>query len=168
MCEIWKKVMLYEDKYRVSNLGRAYSCKYKKIMKLHDNGTGKGYKYIWGCRNGVKEKLYIHILVAQAFIPNPDNLPEVNHKDENPHNNCVDNLEWCTHKQNCEYSNNKSIVMYTFDWDYEREFESMQEIEKELGVRWQSVSACCRGQHKYAKTKDGVKHRFRYKEPQAS
>lgn len=161
--EIWKPVVGYEGLYMVSNFGRVYSCKYKKLMKLHDNGSGKGYKYIWGCRNGVKEKLYVHIMVAQAFIDNPNNLPEVNHKDENPHNNFVDNLEWCTHRYNSAYSNNVKVLMYTLDWVFEREWNSLKEIEDELGIPYQNVSANCRG--KYESTHG---HIFRYKEPQAS
>lgn len=168
MKEIWKDVLGYEGVYKVSNWGRVWSVRKKILMKLHDNGTGKGYKYIWGYKDGNREKLYIHIIVAQAFIPNPKNLPEVNHKDENPANNCVDNLEWCTHQYNSAYSNNKAIEMLTIDWKHEAYYESMQQTEMEVGVLWQSVSACCRGRYKYAIGRDGVKHRFRYKESQAS
>lgn len=64
--------------------------------------------------------MYIHRLVAQAFIPNPDNLPCVNHKDENPNNNNVDNLEWCTQKYNCNYGTRVDRIMETKKQQYKK------------------------------------------------
>ena len=163
MKEIWKDVLGYEGVYKVSNCGRVWSVRKKILMKLHDNGAGKGYKYIWGHKDGNREKLYIHIIVAQAFIPNPKNLPEVNHKDENPENNCVENLEWCTHKYNSRYSNEVEILRFSKDGAFIDEWSSMQEIEKTLNIRYQNVSANCRG---LTKTCHGFI--FKYKESQAS
>lgn len=99
MEEIWKSIPGFED-YTVSNLGRVMN-KHGRIMKLSNHK--QGYKLI-----GLKKdkKLYcrqVHRLVALAFIPNPDNLPQVNHKDECKTNNCVDNLEWCDAKYNINY-----------------------------------------------------------------
>ena len=99
MEEIWRKIPGFED-YTVSNLGRVMN-KHGRIMKQSNHK--QGYKLI-----GLKKdkKLYgkqVHRLVALAFIPNPDNLPQVNHKDECKNNNCVDNLEWCDAKYNINY-----------------------------------------------------------------
>lgn len=99
MEEIWKEIQDYPG-YKVSNLGRVMN-KHGRIMKPSNHK--QGYKLI-----GLKKdkKLYcrqVHRLVALAFIPNPDNLPQVNHKDECKTNNCVDNLEWCDAKYNINY-----------------------------------------------------------------
>lgn len=161
--EDWRPVVGYESLYMVSNLGRVWSIRKKAIMKPNDNCAGKGYKYIWGYKDGNKNRLYIHIIVAQAFISNPNNLPEVNHKDENPKNNMVDNLEWCTHEYNSRYSNEKTILRFSEDGTFIDEWPSMLEIERILKIPYQNVSACCRGVNK---TCHGFI--FKYKEPQAS
>ena len=111
MEEIWKDVVGYEGYYQVSSLGRIRSVDREIIDK---NGVKKsihgkimrhtfhpdGYPAISLCRNGVYRRLKIHRLVALAFIPNPNNLPEVSHLDETRTNNCVDNLVWSSHKDN--------------------------------------------------------------------
>jgi len=118
--EIWKPVLGFEDYYEVSNKGRVKSLSRKVKSVSHgkviyrNTGTGilKGgfygghksrYLGVVLCAKGLQQQYMIHRLVAEAFIPNPDNLPEVNHKDENKMNNCVDNLEWCTTRYNLNY-----------------------------------------------------------------
>lgn len=111
--EEWKDIVGYENLYQVSNLGNVKSLD-KVIMRKHGERLTvrgrvlkpmitKGYCYVrlTDCGNWKNER--IHRLVAQAFIPNPNNLPEVNHKDENKLNNRADNLEWCTHNYNLNY-----------------------------------------------------------------
>jgi len=109
--EIWKPVKNYEGYYEVSNLGRVkrleriqvYSDGRTQTLKEHickGSVTTCGYLRIALTKNKKRIGKYIHTLVAQAFIPNPNNLHEVNHKDYNKKNNCVDNLEWCTHQEN--------------------------------------------------------------------
>ena len=97
--EIWKPIKGYEDYYEVSNLGRVKSLRNNLIMKLVPSGK-KGYLGINLRVNGTSKSFRINRLVAETFIPNPNNLPEVNHKDYDKTNNCVDNLEWCTHEYN--------------------------------------------------------------------
>lgn len=118
MQEVWKDIYGYEGLYQISNIGNVKSCdryvfagigsnhKYQHIKEhlLKQKGGGKYIQVILS-KNGKTKAFTIHRLVAQAFIPNPDNLPCINHKDENPKNNRVDNLEWCTYKYNNEYNN---------------------------------------------------------------
>ena len=100
--EIWKDIKGYEGKYQVSNFGRVWSIKNQKYLKYWVNRCGY---HLVGLRskNGKQKHEQIHRLVALAFIENPNNYPQVNHKDENKGNNCVENLEWVTAKQNCNY-----------------------------------------------------------------
>ena len=101
MQEIWKDIKGYEGLYQVSNLGNVYSIKNNKLLKLHI--SHKGYVVVCLYKNNKQHTQQIHRLIAQAFIPNPNNLPCVNHKDENPGNNDFRNLEWCTYKYNNNY-----------------------------------------------------------------
>ena len=102
--EEWKDIQGYEGRYQVSNLGRIRSS-YKgswNILKPIDNG--QGYKHIKLFKDGERKHYYIHRLVAQTFIDNPNNYTEVNHIDENKANNCMENLEWCDREYNLSYN----------------------------------------------------------------
>ena len=120
--EIWKPVVGYEGLYEVSNLGRVKSLgntlkcsRFRGIETImRPEVTNLSY-----CRISLrKDRKYkhwsVHRLVAIAFLPNPNNLPVVNHKDENPSNNCVDNLEWCTHQYNLTYGTARKRGAETF------------------------------------------------------
>lgn len=101
--EIWKDVVGYEGLYQVSNLGRIKSLfRYKRILKPIVGSQGYLYVSLYNKNKKMKSKR-MHQLIAQAFIPNPNKLPFVNHKDENVTNNNVNNLEWCNAKYNCNY-----------------------------------------------------------------
>ena len=118
--EIWKDIEGYEGYYQVSNLGRVRSLdrmigwrfgvkQFKKGTLLKPKKT-RGYDCVGLSINRHSSYKRIHRLVAIAFIPNPDNLPQINHKDNNPHNNKADNLEWCDAKYNCNYGDhNKKL-----------------------------------------------------------
>ena len=101
--EKWKLIKNLNDYYAVSTCGRIMSMRDRRIMKLSTKKDG--YKLLVASINGKKIGLHVHRLVAQAFIPNPLNLPVVNHKDENPANNNISNLEWCTWQYNNTYNN---------------------------------------------------------------
>jgi len=123
LTEEWKDIEGYEGFYQVSNLGRVKSLARvvmrsdgkpnpvnEKILKY---GIIKGYCAVVLCKDRKKKMYKVHRLVAIAFLSNPHNLPEVNHKDENKKNNCVDNLEWCTSLYNINYGSHNERVTNT-------------------------------------------------------
>lgn len=108
--EEWRDVVGFEGLYQVSNLGRVKSCERvtsngRPINEhlLKGTGTGTDYRSVSLWKNNYWNNKLIHRLVAEAFLPNPDNLPEVNHKDSNPKNNRLDNLEWVSSKENTSH-----------------------------------------------------------------
>ena len=114
MIEEWRPIVGYEELYEVSNLGRVRSIdRYVKYsngqIHLHKGKvlspvkSNLGYLLVSLCCNGKYKMFLVHRLVTEAFIPNPENLPEVNHKDEDKANNSVDNLEWCDRSYNNNY-----------------------------------------------------------------
>lgn len=185
--EIWKDIKGYEKLYQVSNMGRIKSyprikgCIYfdEMILNLHDNG--KQYLYIDLYNNNKKKKYYIHRLVAEAFINNPNNLPEINHKDEDRYNNFANNLEWCTHKYNLNYGNHnlkqslskkgkrtgkdnassiKVICLTT-----RKIFDSISKAKKYYNLPNQSssISRCCKNKLKYTgRLSDGTQLKWMY------
>lgn len=101
MKEIFKDILGYEGLYQVSNLGNVKSMYTNKILSAATKK--RGYQYVNLYKDKLSKMHQIHRLVATAFIPNPNNLPIVNHKDEDPTNNKAENLEWCTHTYNINY-----------------------------------------------------------------
>ena len=119
--EIFKDIKGYEGLYQVSNYGRVKSLYRIQIMPtggkriieeriLKTIKNKKGYIGVHLSKNNKDKTVYIHRLVAQAFIPNPNNYPQVNHKDEDKTNNHVDNLEWCTAKYNSNYGHRNDKI----------------------------------------------------------
>lgn len=111
MSENWKPVKDYEGIYEVSDTGLVRSLDRVDRLNRFKKGTlkapcdnGRGYLCVNLKAHGKQAQKTIHRLVATAFIPNPDNLPEVNHKDGNKANNHVDNLEWCTVSDNKKHA----------------------------------------------------------------
>lgn len=155
MEEIWKDIKGYEGKYQISSHGNVKSLDYNRTGKerLLEFKIDMYYYRIRLYNNGVGKMHYIHRLVAETFIPNPYNLPCVNHKDENKHNNHVDNLEWCTHLYNMNYGNrnekiseslSKKVYQYTLDGEFVRDWKSSMECGRN-GFNQTSVYACCIG-----------------------
>lgn len=110
MQEIWKDCKGYEGKYQVSSMGRVWSVRAQKYLTGTVSASGYVYVHLTAL-NGKRKKERLHRLVAIAFLDNPEELPQVNHKDENKLNNCIDNLEWCSAAYNCNYgTRNQRIV----------------------------------------------------------
>lgn len=155
MNEIWKTTDGYPN-YMISNMGRVKSLNYKqtgkeKILKGVKNRDG--YLQIGLCKEGKIKHYLIHRLVAQAFLDNPNNLIEVNHKDEDKSNNCVDNLEWCSREYNINYGSRtektqKPILQFSKNGEFIRKWNSATQVEKELGFNQSSITKCCKGKNK--------------------
>ena len=148
MKEIWRDIKGYERKYMVSNLGRVKSLNYRNtgkegIMKGRDDGNG--YLKVQLCKDGKVKNCRINRLVAMAFIPNPNNLPEVNHKDKIRTNNRVDNSEWCTSQYNIEYSQAKAVIGINKVSGLILEFPSLMEASRQMGISQGNITMCCQG-----------------------
>ena len=187
MLEIWRTAIYdgetYEGLYKVSNLGRIMNLNYRntgkaKLMTLSDNGNG--YLRVELRKNEERKRCLVHRLVAEAFLPNPDNLPEVNHKDEDKTNNFVflnedgsvdkekSNLEWKNHRDNCNHGTrnervakankivktngkrSKRVLQLSLSGDLIREWPSVGECGRN-GFNKGAVAACCRGEKPHYK-----------------
>ena len=166
MKEIWKDIKDYEGHYQVSNLSRVKSIKFGKERILKPVTDRHGYLLVSLWKNNKQKTYKVHRLVAEAFIPNPYNLPQVNHKDENPLNNNVNNLEWCNSKYNCNFGTrieriskrrSKTVLQYDLEGNFIREWQSTRECGRN-GYDQGHVAACCQG--KLKKHKDSI---WRYK-----
>ena len=167
MKEIWKDIEGYDGIYQVSNFGRVRSLKWGKVKFLKPIDNKYGYLIVTLCKNSISKKYKVHRLVTQAFLPNPNNLPQVNHKDENPSNNIVSNLEWCDSKYNNNYgTKNEKISKVVIQIDKNTNvivniFPSLMEAERQTGCSNSHICSCCKGERK---TTGGYK--WKYKESQ--
>lgn len=152
MKELWKDVKGYEGIYQVSNMGNVKNVLKDRVLKP---AIKRGYYQI-GLRNKGTRKFYqLHRLVAQAFIPNNNNLPQVNHIDENKLNNHVANLEWCTASyNNCYgtrlkrvYEKNKSrkdVIFIDLKKNIIKEFTSIMEASRKTGISPSCIVRSCK------------------------
>lgn len=146
---LWKQIEGHDNAYLISNKGQVFNQKTGRYLK--PTVGSNGYMHVTLCY-GKKEDASIHRLVAEAFVPNPEGLPQVNHKDENKENNCADNLEWCT----CKYNNNYgfspmskcSPVICTDMNGNETMYSSIKEASEILNLKYQGISRVCRGLRK--------------------
>lgn len=179
MDEIWKDIEGYEGLYQVSNLGRVKSMERKvvnnkgyRIIKEHvmPPAMRYGYGIVKLCKNGTVIRQMVHRLVAQAFIPNPESKPSVNHIDGVPNNNILSNLEWATYteQQNHRHhilhrkvgraylgkfgkAHNKSKTVYQIlNGEIKAEFGSTKEAQRETRIDSTSISRCCSGKRSTA------------------
>lgn len=165
MEEVWRPVKEFEGYYEVSNYGNVRSVdrwvirgngrnylKRGNIISMHKRNNG--YFQVSLNREGTHKNAYVHRLVAQAFLPNPNNLPCVNHKDEDKSNNRASNLEWCTHKYNNNYGEHNTkiskslsypVAQYDLSGNLVETFESCHDVERKLGFDNSHISAACLG-----------------------
>ena len=159
--EVWRDCKGYEGKYQVSTFGRVWSIKNQKYLKPMIDRDGYEHVVLYA-KNGKGKDERVHRLVALAFITNPEKYPQVNHKDENPSNNNVNNLEWCTNKYNVNYGTRNKRAgeknsRPVFCEELNKTFKSMTEAAEELKVHHPLIYACCNG---IQKTTGG--YHFRY------
>lgn len=160
--EVWKDIAGYEGYYQVSNFGNVRSLDREDIRNngVKRNLKGKlmnprldkdGYIVINFCKEGIKKTHKIHRLVAIAFLPNPSNLPEVNHKDEDKKNNYVNNLEWCSTKYNINYGSRnersaqkrrKKVNQFSKEGNLINTFNSIREASIATGIDEKWISNC--------------------------
>lgn len=163
----WKDIDGYNGKYQISDEGEVRSFSRWKNGKLLKKGmTTTGYFHVnlvGTGRGDIKQKV-IHRLVAKAFIPNPLNLPEVNHIDGNKLNNNVDNLEWVSREENIQHayrigliprrigverSNAKTVLQKDKNGTLIKEWDSVASIHREKGYSTNSIVCCCNKKPKY-------------------
>ena len=140
-----KDIKGYEGLYAVTSCGKVWSYKYKRF--LNPRLQTKGYLQIGLTKNGERKNHLIHRLVAEAYIPNPNNLPQVDHIDNDKTHNYVNNLQWITLRDNCRKSNNKPILQFSLDGEFIREWECAADVGKEVR---RSINNCLRGRYKTA------------------
>lgn len=172
--EEWRDIKGYEDAYQVSSLGRirtkdrylnaSYgSRQFRKGQMVRGTEMPNGYLCVGLWKDGKSRSKYIHRIVAENFIPNANDLPEVNHKDENKQNNRVDNLEWCDHKYNLNYGSVKERIGNANRngkfWSREiaqykngvliATYPSSAEAERQTGVDASAIRKVCLGKPKF-------------------
>lgn len=159
MKEIWKDIKGYEGLYQVSNLGKVKSLNYnhtKKEQLIKQEITTDHLRCT--LHNKKSKHIFVHRLVAEAFLPNPNNYPIINHKDGNPLNNNVNNLEWCTYKHNMNHAlktglinMNKILMKDKITNKTIREFKNILELRREIKLKgYTHIYDCCRGERKSA------------------
>ena len=149
--EHWKEIACYEGLYEVSNLGRVKSLLHGKDKILKPWKTHGGYLQVCLSKDGKVKHTLVHRLVADSFIPNPNNLETVNHKDEVKTNNVASNLEWMTRGDNIIYS--KACKVQMFDkqtGELLATFPSTMEAERVTRIYQGNISSCCNGKRKSA------------------
>ena len=174
------------ERYFITRNGKIYSSISKKYLRQNKTKSGYCSVELFG-ENGKSKRLLVHRIVATAFIPNPDNLPEVNHKDQNPSNNCVSNLEWCDRKYNMNYGTlqkkkrkalnwfyssdrlkenarkngaivSKAVLQFSRDGVFIKRYNSAAEASRTTGANHSHILECCHG--KRYKTVNGFIWKF--------
>lgn len=151
----WYDVPNYEGIYKINKNGQVKKVSNNKLMSLCTDRNGYKFYHLTSSSGKRRTELQ-HRLIAKVFLPNPDNFPMINHKDEKPSNNNIDNLEWCTHTYNMNYGgkiaktiekNSKKVYCYFIDGSLDKIYKSTQETSKD-GYEPKHVSDCALGKRK--------------------
>lgn len=165
----WKDIVGYENEYQINQFGEIRTLKDSPKLKKYDVlkpqiSKSNGYVYQMLYKNGKEKLLRVHRLVAMAFLPNPNNLPQVNHKDGNKQNNSVDNLEWCEQSDNMKHAyknglqipseNQRKAIINTNklkqkkvcqikDGEIINTFSGISEASRQTKISISCISRCC-------------------------
>jgi hypothetical protein len=167
--EIWRDVPGYEGLYQVSDHGNVRSLNWRNLghaRNLYLKEHNRGYRHVELRKNGKAKAFTVHRLVAMAFIPNPNNYPVINHKDENKANNAADNLEWCNMSQNMKHTislhqdryhvegkpfyRTEKVIQMSQTGEQLKVWDNLITIKRETGWSQWSIDQCCRGIRKTA------------------
>ena len=135
-----KDIKNYEGLYAVTSCGKVWSYRRKKF--LTPAADKKGYLFVRLCKDGNCKNYKIHRLVAKAYLPNPDNLPQVDHIDGNKTHNYLNNLQWITNRDNVRKGRNKPILQFDLDGNFIREWECASDVGREVQSH---ICACAKG-----------------------
>ena len=183
MNEIWKDINGYEGLYQISNFGnvKSLSNNFSRKEKILKPKQRKGYLYVSLCKNGKRKYYLVHRLVAEHFIPNPDNKPYIDHINGYKSDNRVCNLRWCTQKENmnnpltidkicknahlknkfsAEHPLSKPILQFSKDGELIKKWNSITDIKRELRINIGNICQCCKGKRNIA---GGYIWRYYYK-----
>lgn len=167
--EEWRDILGFEELYQVSNFGNVRTVKNGEA-EMSQQENRNGYMTVHLRNKGVERRAMVHRLVAEAFIPNPDGLRDVNHKNGNKSDNRVENLEWVSHSDNMTHSfrelgkNVRHIVQLDLDNNFIERWNSIIEASEATGICRTDIGECCRGNRKHTK---GYKWKYEedYEEP---
>ena len=149
-----KDIKNYEGLYAITPEGEVWS--YRNECFLKPRANNKGYLIVGLCKDGQSKMYRVHRLVAEAYIPNPDNLPQVDHIDNDKTHNYVNNLQWITNRDNVRKGRNKPILQYDLDGNFIREWECANDVGREAQA---NICYCLKG-----KTKSAYGYIWKYKE----
>ena len=183
--EFWKDIPGLEGYYQASNLGRVRSVTHDRVVNVFNKAVvtkkvkgrvlsikgknNKGY-YVFNITvDGKRKTLMLHRVIANTWLPNPNNLPCVNHKDEDTNNSCVFNLEWCDVSYNNAYGTavkraaikrSKPVIQCTKEGAFVKEWESVTQASEELNISANSICAVCKNKKSYL-TAGGFKWNYK-------
>lgn len=169
--EVWRDIPNYERLYQASTWGRIKSLNYKRTGEeriLKPDKIWNGYLRLRLFKDGKGKKYLVHQLIAMTFIPNPDKLPQVHHKNEDKTCNVVNlddlygestNLEWCTNKCNSRYSRARGVIQYDLQGTPIKEWNCISEASEETKIERRNIIACCRERRHTA-----GKYKWKYKD----
>ena len=156
MEEIWKDIKGYEGLYQVSNMGNVRSLMYNKHKILKPHKTENGYLQVFLYKDKKRSVFLLHRIVAKAFLPNNNNLPQLNHINEIKSDNRLENLEWCDNSYNNKYGSiskrrkeklGKQVIQFSMDGDFIHKWDSLADIKKEIGIERSNIYNCCIGKY---------------------
>ena len=140
-----KDIKNYEGLYAITSCGRVWSYRNEKFLKPGVNRDG--YLFVVLCKDGQNKPYKIHRLVAEAYLPNPENLPQVDHIDNDRTHNYLNNLQWITNRDNVRKGRNIPILQYSLEGEFIREWECAADVGREAS---RNILHCLKGRTKSA------------------